>query len=60
MMTLYSDAYTGIISCMHPANDRHYIVTSSFVGWAHTQNDPWLYKALGGVELMAKSIIIQR
>ena len=22
---------------------RHYIVTSSLSGWAHTQNDPWIY-----------------
>ena len=31
-----------IILCMHPANERLcYIVTSSPIGWAHTQNDPW-------------------
>ena len=30
----------GIILCMHPANQRQcYIVTSSLIGWAHTQND---------------------
>ena len=33
---------TGINLCMHPANERRrYIVTSSLIGWAHTQNDPW-------------------
>ena len=33
-----------IILCTRPANKRRrYIVTSSFIGWAHTQNDPWLY-----------------
>ena len=27
---------------MRPANERqHYNVTSSLIGWAHTQNDPW-------------------
>ena len=32
---------TGIILCMHPANEsRRYHVTSSLIGWAHTQNDP--------------------
>ena len=31
----------GIILCMHPANGRRrYNVTSSLIGWAHTQNDP--------------------
>ena len=31
----------GIISCMRPTNERRrYIVTSSLIGWAHTQNDP--------------------
>ena len=28
---------------MHPANERQrYIVTSSPIGWAHSQNDPWI------------------
>ena len=28
--------------CMCPANGRRcYNVTSSLIGWAHTQNDPW-------------------
>ena len=32
---------SGIILCMRPANERRrYIVTSSLIGWAHTQNDP--------------------
>ena len=32
-----------IILCMCPANERRrYIITSSLIGWAHTQNDPWL------------------
>ena len=32
---------TGIIVCMRPANERRrYIVTSSLIGWAHTQNIP--------------------
>ena len=30
-----------IILCLHPANERRrYIVTSSLIGWVHTQNDP--------------------
>ena len=32
----------GIIQGMHSANERwRYIVTSSLIGWAHTQNHPW-------------------
>ena len=35
--------YAGIILCMRPANwRRRYIVTSSPVGWAHTQYEPWI------------------
>ena len=35
---------SGIILCVCPANGRRrYIVTSSLIGWAHTQNDPWQY-----------------
>ena len=31
----------GIILCMRPANERwRYSVTSSLIGWAHSQNDP--------------------
>ena len=34
---------SGIILRMHPANERwRCIVTSSLIGWAHTQNDPWV------------------
>ena len=30
------------ILCMRPANEkRRYSVTSSLIGWAHTQTDPW-------------------
>ena len=33
--------YPGIILCVCPANERRrYNVTSSHIGWAHTQNDP--------------------
>ena len=33
---------TRIILYMRPANGRRrYIVTSSLIGWAHIQNDPW-------------------
>ena len=31
--------YLGIIPCMGPASES-YIVKSSLIGWAHTQNDP--------------------
>ena len=35
-------AVTGIILFMRPANERRgYIVTSSLIGWAHIQNDPY-------------------
>ena len=30
------------ILCMRPTNETwRYTVTSSLIGWAHTQNDPW-------------------
>ena len=36
--------FSGIILCMCPANERRrYIVTSSLIGWAHHQNDPWIF-----------------
>ena len=32
-----------IILCMCPTNERHcYNVTSSLIGWAHSQNHPWV------------------
>ena len=35
-------ASSGIILCMRPANERWcYNVTSSLIGWAHSQNYPW-------------------
>ena len=35
---------SGIILGMGSANERwHYIVRSSLIGWAHTQNDTWGY-----------------
>ena len=38
------DRVTGIILAMGSANERRrYIVTSSLIGWAHTQNDPWVH-----------------
>ena len=37
---LYMLLKSGIILCMHSANERwRYIVTSSLIGWAHTQNE---------------------
>ena len=36
------DYEAGIILCMRPANERrHYNVTSSLIGWAHAQNEPY-------------------
>ena len=33
----------GIILCMRQANERRcYNVTSSLIGWVHTQKDPWI------------------
>ena len=35
----------GMISYMHPDNERwRYRVTSSLIGWVHTQNDPWYFQ----------------
>ena len=35
--------FAGIILCMRRVNERrHYNVTSSLIGWAHTQNSPWV------------------
>ena len=37
-----TDNLAGIVLCMHSADERqHYIVTTSLIGWAHTQKDPW-------------------
>ena len=37
----------GIILWIRPVNERRrYIVTSSLIGWAHTQNDPWVSGAM--------------
>ena len=33
---------SGIILGIGSASDRSYIVTPSFIVWAHTQNGPWL------------------
>ena len=42
MLLYWHQRQSGIILCMSPANERRrYIVTSSPIGWAHTQNDPW-------------------
>ena len=42
--------YTGIILWMRPANERRrYNVTSSLIGWAHTQNNPWIQHEVSGL-----------
>ena len=38
--TVWYSRSTGIVLWMHPANERRRdIVTSSFIGWTHTQNN---------------------
>ena len=38
------DNTSGIIFCVRPANERwRYIVTSSLIGWEHTQNDHYTH-----------------
>ena len=33
-----------VILCMGSANERrHYNVMPSLIGWAHAENDPWIY-----------------
>ena len=45
----YHKTCSGFILCMHSPNERrHYIVTSSHIGWAHTQNDPCMPIGPGG------------
>ena len=35
---------SGIILGMGATNEsRRYVVTSALIGWAHTQNDPWIW-----------------
>ena len=42
MPIMFTEWPAGIILSMGSANEsRRYIVTSSLIGWAHTQNDPW-------------------
>ena len=36
----HSTRTLGIILCMDSAKEKRYIVTSSLIGWARTQNDP--------------------
>ena len=42
IMTMYS-TNTGIILCVRPANETHYIVTSPLIGWARIQNGSCQY-----------------
>ena len=48
MYNLLLICYTaGIILCMCSGNERQrYIVTSSLIGWAYTQNGPWYCSVL--------------
>ena len=47
-----------IILCMHPANERRYIATSSLNGGAHTQNDPceFIPYCRGLLQIVAKLV----
>ena len=49
----YSHHVSGIILWMRPTNERRrYNVTSSLIGWAHLQNDPWcIFKQTPGYSL---------
>ena len=51
----------GIILCMRPANERRrYIVTSSPIGCAHAQKDPWFRARLYRIPLSTTTRIIKR
>ena len=53
--------YTEIIRGMGSTNERwRYHVTSSPIGWAHTQNDPWVRQTPGYRTLHELSIQIHR
>ena len=42
----------GIILCLGSANERwRYLITSSLIGWAHTQNDPWIHMLMNNGDL---------
>ena len=50
--------YPGIILCMHAANEGwRYTVTPSLLGWAHTQNDPWIYNSEVSIVLILYPIV---
>ena len=49
--------WRGIILCMCPANERRYIVMLSPIGWAHTQNNPWM-EGLSSFILCVGSIFV--
>ena len=53
LMCVWGCVCAGITLCMCLANERwRYNVTSSLIGWAHTQKDPWcvVVKDLGALE----------
>ena len=53
------DDEPGIILYTHPANERRrYNVTSSLIGWAHTQNDPCKLVKLGDWALIQYKDVI--
>ena len=39
LVILIVEIISGIILGMGSANERHYIVALSLIGWPHTQND---------------------
>ena len=45
--TIIKFQFAGIILCIRPANERwRYTVTPSLIGWAHIQNDTWVWHRL--------------
>ena len=48
--------WAGIILSMGSANEkRRYIVASSFIGWAHTQNDIWWVTSTSTQRMLEKA-----
>ena len=53
MITSTWGVFPGNILCMLPANERqHHIVTSSLIGWTHTQNDPCISNMLSRSQIL--------
>ena len=56
---LYWVQHYIFILCMHPVNERRrYIVTSSLIGWEHTQNDPCIFVQVSSIKYRADSRLV--